>query len=250
MQLKHSLGMPLAAVLASLSMLCALAACQLQAKPSSAEIETMGMRARQQNDPNAQKSLLAWSLQHMPVAQRELAILYKSRPNQRTAAMDLFEQAARAGDPEAAFELGDMLRVGVVGVAPAPGAAVAWYAMAAARKHAKAALILGMLYKNGDGVVRDDVQAAHWLDQSGKLGNPHAMFLLSNMVRDGQGLAQDPVRARTLLEQAAEHDYPPAIQELAMIVQLGDQFSAKDERHAGDLLKEATEHRHNNWNRF
>lgn len=245
--------MPLAALLASLSMLCALAACQLQAKPSSADIETMGMKARQQNDPHAQKYLLAWSAQHMPVAQRELAILYKSRPGQRAAAMDLFEQSARAGDPEAAFELGDMLRVGVVGVvgvAPAPGSAVAWYAMAAARKHAKAALMLGMLYKNGDGVVRDDAQAAHWLDQSSKLGNPHAMFLLSNMVREGQGLEKDPARARTLLEQAAEHDYPPAIQELAMIVQLGDQFSAKDERHAGDLLKEATEHRHNNWNRF
>ncbi|WP_332877329.1 tetratricopeptide repeat protein [Massilia sp. S19_KUP03_FR1] len=250
MQLKHSPGMTLAALLASLCMLCTLAACQSQDKPTSAEIETIGMKARQQNDENARRSLVLWSSQNMPVAQRELAILYKSGPSQRSAALRLFEQSARAGDPEAAFELGDMLRLGAVGVAPAPEASVAWYAMAAARKHAKAALMLGMLYKNGDGVVRDDAQAAYWLDESGKLGNPHAMFLLSNMYKEGQGRAKDLVRARYLLEQAAEHEYPPAIQELAMIVQLGDKFSAKNERHAGDLMKEATEHRHNNWNRF
>jgi len=250
MQLKHPHGMTLAAVLASLCMLCTLEACQRQQQPTSAEIETIGMKARQQNDGSAEKHLASWSAQNMPVAQRELAILYKSRPNQRAAALRLFEQSARAGDPDAAFELGDMLRVGVVGVAPAPVAAVGWYAMAATRRHARAALILGMLYKNGDGVIRDDAHAAHWLDVSSQLGNPHAMFLLSNMVKEGQGSGKDPVRARYLLEQAAEHEYPPAIQELAMIVQLGDQYSAKDERHAGYLMKEATEHRHNNWNRF
>jgi len=242
--------MTLAAGLASLSMLCALTACQLQQKPSSAEIETMGMKARQQNDGTARRALVAWSAQDMPVAQRELALLYKNRPRQRSTALRLFEQSARAGDSDAAFELGDMLRVGVVGVAPAPAAAAPWYAMAAARRHARAALMLGMLYKNGEGVVRDDALAAYWLDESGKLGNPHAMFLLSNMVKEGHGLAKDLVKARYLLEQAAEHDYPPAIQELAMIVEVGDPLSAKDEAHAGYLMKEATEHRHNNWNRF
>ena len=35
-----------------------------------------------------------------------------------------------------------------------------------------------------------------------------------------------------------------------MTVQLGDAHSARDERRAGYLLKEATEHRRNNWNRF
>jgi hypothetical protein len=35
-----------------------------------------------------------------------------------------------------------------------------------------------------------------------------------------------------------------------MTVQLGDALSPKDELRAGHLLKEATEHRRNNWNRF
>ena len=35
-----------------------------------------------------------------------------------------------------------------------------------------------------------------------------------------------------------------------MTVELGDAHSAKDLHRASHLLKEATEHRHNNWNRF
>lgn len=229
----------------------AMAACQQQPEQlSSAQIESVGMKARQQDDARAQRQLAAWSVRNLPVAQRELALVYKSQPAQRAAALQLFEQAARGGDSEAAFELGEMLRLGVAGVAPAPAAAAPWYRGAAGSGHAKAALILGMLYKNGDGVARDDAQAAHWLDVASELGNPHAMFLLSYIVKEGRGVAPDAARARHLLEEAAEHEYPPAIQELAMVVQLGDQLSRQDPRRAGELMKEATEHRHNNWNRF
>ena len=164
--------------------------------------------------------------------------------------MTLFARAARGGDIEAAFQLGEMLRVGAVGVAAQPAAAALWYAQAAQKNHARAALVLGQLYKNGDGVGRDDKLAAHWLAASSAAGNPHAMFLLSYFYNEGRGVPHDPAKGRALLEEAAEHEYPPALQELAMTVQLGDAHSARDERRAGYLLKEATEHRHNNWNRF
>lgn len=247
MQVKNYPGVALIAVLAGVF----LFGCQLQQeKPTSAQIEVVGMKAMQQADASAERKLMSWSAQQMPVAQRELALLYQTRPDQRADALKLFEQAARGGDVDAAFQLGEMLRVGVVGVKAAPAAAAPWYAMAAGQRHAKAALVLGMLYKNGDGVARDDAQAAHWLNAASELGNPHAMFLLSNIYQEGRGVAQDTARARHLLEEAAEHEYPPAIQELAMTVQLGDALSPKDERRAGYLLKEAAEHRHNNWNRF
>ena len=247
MQVKNYPGIALITVLVSVF----LFGCQLQQeKPTSAQIETTGMKAMQEADASAERKLMSWSRQEMPVAQRELALLYQRRPSQRSEAMHLFEQAARGGDTEAAFELGEMYRIGVVGVAAAPAAAVPWYQQAAQQKHAKAALILGMLYKNGDGVARDDAQAAHWLDAASELGNPHAMFLLSNIYHEGRGVAQDLAKARHLLEEAAEHEYPPAIQELALTVQVGDALSPKDERRAGYLLKEASEHRHNNWNRF
>jgi len=232
----------------------ALPACQIQQeKPSSAHIEAVSMKAAQQADASAERKLIAWSAQQLPVAQRELALLYQTRPAQRQQAIALFEQAAQAGDSEAAFRLAEMLRNGnasVAGVSPAPAAAAHWYAQAASQQHARAALMLGLLYKNGEGVARDDRQAAHWLGIASERGNPHAMFLLSYLYQEGRGVTADRQRARALLEEAAEHEYPPAIQELALTVQLGDGLSPQDSLRASHLFKEATEHRHNNWNRF
>ena len=249
--LQHSPGMALAALLAAVFITGALPGCQLhQEKPTSAQIETMGMKARQQSDASATNTLRDWSAQGWPVAQRELALVYQSQAEQRPSTLALFEQAARNGDTEAAYQLGEMLRVGVVGVAPAPDLARPWYQRAAQQKHARSALMLGLLYKNGDGVARDDELAAKWLGAASELGNPHAMFLLSNVYNQGRGVPRDMLKGRKLLEEAAEHEYPPAIQELALTVQTGDALSPRDELRASHLLKEAAEHRHNNWNRY
>jgi TPR repeat protein len=218
--------------------------------PGSAQIESLAMRAHQTGDARSERRLIDLAAQGLPVAQRELGLLFEPRPKQRNDALQLFESAARAGDSDAAFELGEMLRIGVMGVPAATDKAWPWYKIAAQQKHAKAALVLGMLYKNGDGVPRDAVEGAKWLTLASDLGNAHAMFLLAHLYREGSGVMQDEAKARVLLEEAAEHEYPPAIQELAMTVQTGDALTARDEARAAHLLKEASEHRHNNWNRF
>lgn len=239
------------ALASSILIAAMLPACQMQQeKPTSAQIETVSMKAAQQADAASERKLMAWAAQGLPVAQRELGLLYQARISQRAQAVQLFEQAAQAGDTEAAFRLAELLRNGAAQVAPAPAAAAHWYGQAASAQHARAALMLGLLYKNGEGIERNDQQAAHWLGVASELGNPHAMFLLSYIYQEGRGVAVDKTRARALLEEAAEHEYPPAIQELAMTVQIGDGLSPKDELRASHLLKEAAEHRHNNWNRF
>lgn len=216
----------------------ALAGCQSSPPPTAAEIEAVAMHARQAGDSQAERRVRGWAGKGLPVAQRELALVYQARPERRADALLLFELAARAGDAEAAFELGQMLRPA------APDQAWAWYRMAAKRQHAKAALMLGLLAANGEGVAPDAAEAARWLAVSSELGNAHAMFLLYNAYREGRGVPHDPGKGQALLEEAVHHDYPPAIQELAMALQ------ADDALRAGHLLKEATEHRHNNWNRF
>lgn len=237
--------------LAALALAAALGGCHWTvAAPGAALIEGTAMRARQQGDAQAERQLDDWARARSPVAERELGLLYLARPTLLAEAMRLFAHAARAGDAEAAFQLGQLYRLGVAGAAPAPDKASAWYQLAARQHHAGAALVLGMLFKNGDGVPRDAQRAAAWLERASALGNAHAMFLLSNAYRDGAGVPRDPARGRALLEQAAEHDYPPALQELALTVQTGDALSPRDEQRAAHLLKEATEHRHNNWNRF
>ncbi|GGY75994.1 tetratricopeptide repeat protein [Pseudoduganella plicata] len=220
----------------------ALAGCGHEAVPTSAQIEALAMTAAQRGDPAAEQRLQRLAVQGATVAQRELGILYRARPAARADAQRLLLQAAQAGDAQAAFHLGELYRVPAAGIAADPAAAWPWYQRAAEGGQAKAALQLGLMAKNGNGVPRDAAVAARWLQLAAELGNAHAMFLLSYAYREGEGVTRDPARAAVLLEEAAEHEYPPALQELALTTQ--------DPTRAGHLMKEATEHRRNNWNRF
>jgi TPR repeat protein len=234
------------AIVAGVITATALGACTLPEPPSSTRIESAAMAAGQRGDVAAETMLRAWAAQDATVAQRELGLLYRARgrADQQADAMGLLARGGDAGDAEAAYALGDMLRV-----RQSPLAAP-WLERAATQRHAKAALLLALLYKNGELVAHDDVAAAHWLTLASAAGNPHAMFLLHYAYLDGRGVAPDPVRARALLEASAEHEYPPAQQELALAVQAGDALSPQDTLRASHLFKEANEHRHNNAQRF
>lgn len=226
--------------LALIASVAVLIGCQSpETAPATAEIESVSMAAVQTHDAQAERRLRNWATQGLPVAQRELGLLYASRSERRAEARQLLEHAAKKGDTEAAYQLAELLRNG-----GAVAKALPWYQQAAQQRHAKAALMLGMLFNNGEGTPRDLTEGARWLTVASDLGNAHAMFLLANAYREGLGVAPDPARAHQLLEESAEHEYPPALQELAMTVQ------NEDAQRSAHLLKEATEHRRNNWNRF
>lgn len=89
----------------------ALIACQAQvdAVPSPTVIEAAAMQLGPQGQPAAERRLQEWADQGSPVAQRELALRYLSKPEKRREAKQLFERAASAGDAQAA--------VGLVGMA-------------------------------------------------------------------------------------------------------------------------------------
>lgn len=222
--------------------------------PQAAEIESVSMQAAQRGDEAAERRLAGWARDGLPVAQRELGLLYRMRAAQGRAnranlndARAMFLRAARQGDPEAAYQLGELERM----AGGADGeAAVRWYRQAAEHGHAKAALALALMFKNGDHVARDAAAAVHWLDLAAKAGDAHAMFLLSNAYADGDGVAADPRRARVLLENAADHEYPAAIQQLALVKQTGDAYTGRDENEARQLIQEGAEHRRANARRF
>ena len=225
----------LVAVLAA----AALAGCGREPPLTPAQIEALAMTAAQRGSQEAERRLRTLADGGDTVARRELGILYRSRPAQRSEAMTLLRQAALAGDAQAAAQLGELYRA-----SPDGGAAAAWpwFQRAAEGGQAKAALMLGLMARNGEGVPRDAAAAARWLQLASELGNAHAMFLLSYAYRDGDGVPRDLARSRALLEESAEREYPPALQELAM--------TTDDAQRASHLMKEATEHRRNNWNRF
>src|SRR5471030_1330351 len=83
----------------AIAAVAALSACQShEAMPTSAQIESVAMTAGQLGAAQEERQLRQWALQGLPVAQRELGLLYRPRLDRRAEAMRLFEQAARAGD--------------------------------------------------------------------------------------------------------------------------------------------------------
>jgi hypothetical protein len=113
MELFNKSGVLVSAVLV---MVGALIACQAQvdAVPSSTVIEAAAMQLGPQGQPAAERRLQEWADQGSPVAQRELALRYLSKPEKRREAMQLFERAANAGDAQAAVGLVGMSRDGGV----------------------------------------------------------------------------------------------------------------------------------------
>jgi hypothetical protein len=234
----------------AVGMLVWLAACAPvdQHVPTSAEVESAGMLAGPGQQRDAERKLVVWADRGIPVAQRELGLLYANRPDQRDAANVLFEKAALAGDGEAAYQLGDYWRVPQAGKPADPAKAWQWYRLAAEHQHAKAALALARMAHNGEGIAADARLAAQWLQFASDHGNAQAMFLLSNAYLAGDGVPRNPLMARRLLELSADKDYPLAIQALALAVQGGDLLIPKDDLRASHLWKEAAEERHNRWN--
>jgi TPR repeat protein len=222
--------------LAAASLMLALAGC-VRAPPPAAHLEALAMQAAQSQSAEAERQLRHWAGRGAPVAQRELGLLYASRPATADQARAWLTKAALQDDAQAACALGDLLRAG-----SSLTGAWTWYEQAALLGHARAALMLGLMARNGEGVKRDAKLAQYWLTRGAERGNAHAMFALSNMLRDGEAGPADAARAHDWLEQAAEHEYPAALQELAM--------QSNDALRSSHLLKEANEHRQSSWKRF
>lgn len=78
---------------------------------------------------------------------------------------------------------------------------------------------LGFMYEYGQGVARDEQQAAHWYRQSARNGLAAAQFNLALMYADGRGIRQDFPRATYWFQQAAEQGLADAQYQLAAHLQ-------------------------------
>lgn len=110
--------------------------------------------------------------------------------------------AARRGDAEAQFRLGNAYHYGE-GISGDHAEAAKWYRLAAEAGHARAQFKLGILYRSGEGVPRDDEEAAEWLEMAAQRGHRTAQLFLSALYRYGRGVPRDLVQAYLWAEQAA-----------------------------------------------
>ena len=81
--------------------------------------------------------------------------------------------------------------------------AARWYRHAAEQGNASAQVNLALMYTLGEGVPRDDLQAHMWINRAADQGDAKAQFALGLMYRNGESVSQDYVRAHMWLNLAA-----------------------------------------------
>ncbi len=114
----------------------------------------------------------------------------KGVPRDPARAAQLYEQAAKSGDPKAELALAKMYEV--TGRADQ---AMAWYRKAAARGNPEA------MYLLATGGGKD---AAAWMEKAAKAGHPQAMSAYGKAFMLGDGVKKDPAQAVAWYRKAAE----------------------------------------------
>ena len=66
---------------------------------------------------------------------------------------------------------------------------------------------LGVMYANGEGVVKDDKEAVKWYRKAAELGNAGAMNNLGFKYANGEGVIEDAVEAYGWFNVAAANGY-------------------------------------------
>ncbi len=82
--------------------------------------------------------------------------------------------------------------------------------------NAKAQLLVGLKYLDGDGVAVDEGAAAKWLQRAADQGEPIAQYRLGTLFERGHGVATDAPKAVRLYEAAARQGNRKAMHNLAV----------------------------------
>ena len=116
-------------------------------------------------------------------------------------AVQKMQMAAEAGSAKAQYQLGFMYLNGQ-GVARDEAEAAKWFRKLAEQGRASAQYHLGVMHHNGQGVRRNIAEALKWFRMSAEQGISEAQAMLAVMYLKGQGVAQDYVRSRMWLHIA------------------------------------------------
>ena len=124
-------------------------------------------------------------------------------------ATEWYRKAAEQGVPEAQNNLGVMYKDGQ-GVDRDDAEAVRWFLLAARRGNVLAQSNLGWMYQSGRGVEQNFDSARHWYHEAALKGHAAAQNNLGRMLRDGLGTEADTDSARYWIEKAALQGLPQA----------------------------------------
>ena len=88
--------------------------------------------------------------------------------------------------------------------------------------HAGAQYHLGLLYANGQGVTKDDVQARQWYEKAAVQGHAEAQVNLGSLYDYGRGIPQDFKLAAKWYRRSADQGNDRAQRRLGLLYERGD----------------------------
>lgn len=147
-------------------------------------------------------------LQHSAVAR---IIHWKQQTADHSTNQDLSKllSQAQAGDVQAQLKLGQAYQSGN-GVPKDDQQAAEWYSKAAEQGNAEAEFNLAVMYLTGQGVKQDDQQALKWFLKAAREGNATAMYNLGALYYGGNGIPVDDVMSYAWFTLANDAGYPKA----------------------------------------
>lgn len=148
---------------------------------------------------------------------------YEHRSNTPKRSYDSIEsltEAAKKGDADAQFELGECYYKGEK-VPQNYSEAVKWFRKAAENDHDSAQYQLGFCYLCGEGVAQDYSNAVKWIRKAAEKGHSQAQCELGYLYQNGEGVPQDYDEAVKWYRKAAEKGNVNALSNLAICYQNG-----------------------------
>lgn len=91
----------------------------------------------------------------------------------------------------------------------------------AAKGDADAQLALAMRYAEGDGVIKNDNEAAKWFERAAKQGQIEAQYRYGLALLEGRGVVQDYKAAFEWVQKTAQRGYAPAQYSLGELYRYG-----------------------------
>ena len=155
---------------------------------------------------------------------------------ERQQAQQLLRQAMLSYHPEAFYLYGYGLERRWFSDESLP--ATYYYQQAAERFFARAMLRLGNMYRDGEMVKADPLQASRWLYLCTRQGVAACAFHVGVMLDDGEGINADPEAALRFYSFGAEQGYAPAMNRLGLLYLFGKGTKA-DPGKAIQLLQQA-----------
>lgn len=137
-----------------------------------------------------------------------------------TAAKE-FQNSFDTGDADGAFYLGRMFELGL-GTNPDISQASELYKVAAAKDSALAQNRLGLMYFDGQTVIRDYAKGAELICKAADAGEANAQFNCGAAYGDGKGVDKDPAKAMEYWQKASDQGHIAATNFLGLAYKNGD----------------------------